>query len=632
MPVQTLGNVLAGLRACTGFAVAVMTVIVFGQESRQADELKQSDVKANVPVVSFRGDDDEITSVSFSEDGNRVVSLGGKAICIWDAATGTEHSRLKVDEQTALGVSRDFSRLAIARSFHFDVPAAHRGAMTLRDTTSGKDMWTIEPHGDWNRDVPFVPVIAAVAFSPDGKSLATAGGVVKVRGSLHRGIVKIWEAETGRLLRQLDELSSRADAVTFSSDGKYLAAGTIGTSGELPESAEVHVWDTATGQRLHTMKTRPEVEQGGNPGSVMQMAFHPQETRLAAAVSDGTLRLWELPSGRELYELRGHQGRSSGNQIDAFTGRIIGRSCAVRAVAFNPDGSRLASAGHDRIVRVWNSQTGEQTATYRFDSPRINAVAFNSDGQRLAAAGSNSQNSGEVVIWKWSDNSDNLGGHAPPTVRKDEIAKRELEVRQQIENAVKSDELQWQNLDAAQRGIRDRIAKVLHKTVTLGDQQAVLAVYLLTIGRPPTDAEAKHVQKEFTETKDRPLSVLQHARGLVRSKEFNARLAASNVRLFKIQKDLEGLVTKRATGEIPFLMTADELQKLAGDCAATVDQAAKTDQQFVDLAYLLALSRFPSTTETNQLVPHLMKAPDRATATREIFVILLNNNEFVAAK
>ena len=63
------------------------------------------------------------------------------------------------------------------------------------------------------------------------------------------------------------------------------------------------------------------------------------------------------------------------------------------------------------------------------------------------------------MIWKWSDKPAQLGGPVPAAIRKDEIAKYELQVGKQIQNAVKSDELNWQNLDVTQRGIRDRIAK-----------------------------------------------------------------------------------------------------------------------------------------------------------------------------
>lgn len=321
---------MTGLRVFFCVALLAIASTAFGQESQQVEKVKKDDDQAAASVVAFRGHATEVISIAFSADGSQVVSTSDKDVCIWNPATGKEIRRLKVEGESVVGFSRDFGRMAIARSFHFDVPASLRGTMSLRDTGNGNDLWRIEPHGNWDRDVPFVPTIAALAFSPDGKRLVTAGGVTKVRGHLPKGVVKIWDAETGKELRQFDELSARSDAVAFSTDGKFLAAGTIGESGELPSSAEVHVWDAATGQRLQTMKTRPVVEQGGNPGSVLYLAFHSKGTRLAAAVSDGTVRLWEMPSGKELFEMRGHQVGSAGRRSRQVHRHDATRRCGTK--------------------------------------------------------------------------------------------------------------------------------------------------------------------------------------------------------------------------------------------------------------------------------------------------------------
>jgi WD40 repeat protein len=239
-------------------------------------------------------------------------------------------------------------------------------------------------------------MVAAIEISPDGKRLAAAGSVTRVGGShgLPGGFVVIWDAQTGQELHRFDRLSTRADAVTFGRDGKYLAAGTQGASGELPEPGELRIWETESGRLRLSLNTKLEVKQGGDPCSVVKLAFDPEATRLAAALGDGTVRIWELPTGKVIVNQRGHEGAGTGQEIDP-TGLILGPQRAVRCIAFNSDGSRLALGGYDRVVRVWDSGTGVEKHAFRFNVPRINAVAFSPDGKRLASPGGE----GAIRVW-----------------------------------------------------------------------------------------------------------------------------------------------------------------------------------------------------------------------------------------
>ena len=156
-------------------------------------------------------------------------------------------------------------------------------------------------------------------------------------------------------------LKGNFTCVAFSPDGKWMAAGSHDPNYE----ATVKVWDTTSGQELHTLKGH--VKDANHLGTVYRVAFSSDGKRLASASDDQTVKVWDVASGQETLTLKGHTE-------------------SVKNVAFSPDGNRLASQSYDDTVKVWDATSGKESLTLKGYPKATNEVAFSPDWKRLALA------------------------------------------------------------------------------------------------------------------------------------------------------------------------------------------------------------------------------------------------------
>ena len=392
-------------------------------------------------------------SLAFSPDGSMIVSGCQTGIIhAWKIATGNHLITLRghTDSVEALAFSPNGKILASAsedtsiqfpnpnnaapqESYHQDI------SIRLWDISAGKHLSALRGHKK---------PVKVLAFSPDGKTLASAG---------MGGTVRLWNPDTGEQLRSLVQLgltdtdqefsastqqTAWTDALAFSPDGSTLASGdhhgtvrlwrvndgkllstikahtnlvrALAFSRDKPifmsvdRKGVIHTWSASTGAQLSTLTL------SGHVGWGFALGFTAGGTTLASVgwvPQNSSVQFWDISGNREFTPVtlprsgmtNGHAFSPNGAVLAIATGNmntielwnlrtssqyatLAGHTWFIETPVFSPDGNLLASGGREGIIYVWDANTGERKKTLEGHQISVKALAFSPNGEMLASA------------------------------------------------------------------------------------------------------------------------------------------------------------------------------------------------------------------------------------------------------
>ena len=289
-------------------------------------------------VTEFRHTDRNVNSAAFSPDGTRIVTTSLDRITrVWDIRTGEVLQTLEGHTFPAIIAlfSPDGQKI---------VTASNDNTARIWDAETGEELHALAGASETGN-------VRSAIFSPDGTKVFTGStGAEGMNG-------RIWNVESGRLLRTLEGRVNDGAVVAFSPDGRTIVAG-VGSTAQ--------IWDVETGAVLRTLEGHPA-------GRVVSASFSPDGTKVVTAINflppqdSHDARIWDAESGALLRVLEGH-------------------TAGIWSALFSPDGTKVVTASSDQTARIWDAGSGAVLRVLDEHTGNVRFASFSPDGTKVITA------------------------------------------------------------------------------------------------------------------------------------------------------------------------------------------------------------------------------------------------------